>query len=87
MAIFVVAVGLHNKVFKTAYWSCDLNHFCLAGKAEARHRYCFSSAGGVDGVNLSRFLLELCFSGSRRATVMKLGTYIHLREAECTLKN
>ena len=27
MAIFVVVVGLHNKVCKTAYWSCDQNHF------------------------------------------------------------
>ena len=42
---------------------------CLVCKAEARHRYLLSS-----------FLVKLCFSGTLRARVMKLGTSIYLVE-------
>ena len=54
-------------------------NFCLACEAEARHTCCFSGVVVV-GVLLSSLLVQLCFSGTIRARVMKLGTSIYLVE-------
>ena len=60
----------------------DLYDFVSPAAPEARQRYCFSGVvgGGVGGASLCQILVKICFSGTIKAKVMKVGPCLHLNK-------